>query len=361
MVSLDSIRQDAALPALPAVYLWHGPDRRAILLARDLLRARFQSADPSGANVETFGGKDYTPEDVVAAARTSAFFSGRLIIADDLPYFGGKSGKPPAGAKETAETSAPTKKSVATKKSAAGKRAESDDVLLSYCQNPNPDNCLVLIAGTVNKGRRLYKEIAQNGKIVEFALPQGDGGWTAWIRREAEARDQEMPVAAAAFLLNWTGHDTSLLAQELDKLALFSAGGGAVGPEDIRAVCIPRPETTVFALLDDWAAGRRGAALRKLDAVLEQNYYLQVFTMFVRQIRLLLAAALARRGGGGVKEFMLAADVKSPYEGSKIFRQSERFTEARLTELMGECLRMDVAMKSGGGDPRLLLEMLLLR
>jgi DNA polymerase-3 subunit delta len=342
-MSIEIIRKDLAA-ALPMIYLWHGEDRHAILAALDLLRARFLADDPSGGNMEMFGGNDFSPEEVAASASTGAFFSGRLVIADYPALFTGKSGKNRAGEEE---------------ESAAARKKTSADALLSYCQNPNPDNCLVLIAAGVNRGWRLYKEIAKNGKIVEFAQPQG-AAWTAWLNREAEERGKKMSAATAAFFLNWSGHDTGLLAGEMDKLALY-VSGAEIRPEDIRAACAPRPETTVFAMLDDWAAGQTGAALRKLDEVLGQDYYLQIFSMIVRQVRLLLAAALVRARRGGVSDFMAAAGVKSPYEGNKIFRQSSRFTEARLIRMMEDCLRTEKALKSSGGDPRLLLEMLLLR
>jgi DNA polymerase-3 subunit delta len=347
-LSLDVIRRDLAAAALPAVYLWHGEDRHTILEAVALLRARFLADDPSGSNVELFGGKSYLAEDVVAAARTAAFFSGRLIVADDFTYF--KPEKDAAGKGKSESKSKSKSKS---------KNAAADDAFLDYCQAPNPDNCLLFIAADVNRGRRLYKEILKNGKIVEFALPQGEA-WTAWCVREAAARGKNMSAAAAKFFLDWSGHGTGLLAGELDKLALYSEGA-EIRAEDIRAVCVPRPETTVFAMLDDWAAGRTGPALRKLDEVLGQDYYLQVFTMIVRHIRLLLAAALVRARRGDVKDFMAAAGVRTPYEAGKIFRQSSRFTATRLAGMMENCLRTETALKSSGGDPQTLLEILLLK
>jgi DNA polymerase-3 subunit delta len=345
-LSLDVIRRDLAAAALPAVYLWHGEDRHTILEALGLLRARFLADDPSGSNMELFASKGYSPEDVVAAARTTAFFSARLIVADNFTYFKRE--------KNDADKSEGKSKSKSKSKNAA-----NDDAFLDYCQAPNPDNCLLFIAAGIDRGRRLYKEIVKNGKIVEFALPQGEA-WTPWCVSEAAARGKNMSAAAAKFLLNWSGHSTGLLAGELDKLALYSEGP-EIKTEDIRAVCVPRPETTVFAMLDDWAAGRIGPSLRKLDEVLGQDYYLQVFGMIVRHIRLLLAAVLVRARRGDVKDFMAAAGVKSPYEAGKIFRQSSRFTETRLAGLMENCLRTETALKSSGGDPQTLLEILLLK
>ncbi|MDR0433461.1 MAG: DNA polymerase III subunit delta [Gracilibacteraceae bacterium] len=356
-MSIDLIRRDLAAGAPPPLYLWHGGDRHAILAALALLRTHFLAADPSGGSIETFNGKTCSAEEVAAAARAGAFFSGRLVIVDDLLYF--KKEKE-SGGKRTAAGTGKAKGTAGAAKTKGTAAGEGDDPLLACCCDPNPDNCLLLITADVNRGRRLYKEIEKNGKIVEFSQPRDDGAWAFWCGREAAARGKTINAAAARYLVDYAGRDTGLLAGELDKLALYSEGAD-IRPDWIRAVCTARPETTIFAMLDDWAAGKTGPALRKLDEVLGQDHYLSVFGMIVRHIRLLLAATLTRARGGDPGEFMAVAGVRNPFEGKKIFRQSARFTEARLVRLMENCLYTERALKSSGGDSRLLLETLLLR
>jgi DNA polymerase-3 subunit delta len=332
---------------IPSVYLWYGEDRYVLAEALRRLKEVFLAEDPSGSNITIFRGKDSAPEDVVEAANTASFFSRRLVIVDDIPYFH------QSKTKDKAKENSPDPG-----------EPESDhygeESLLAYLENLNPDSCLVLISEKVNRGRKLYKAISKSGKVVEFAYPQGQPEWLSWIQKETRARGKQMSPAAASFLLEFAGHHTGILSQELDKLALFTGAKTEIGKEDISKVCISLAETTVFAMLDAIAAGKTGDALLKLKEVLSQEYYLKVHTMIVRQVRLLLAACLLRKQGATVERLVEVAGIK-PFEGNKVYRQAGSFNPQRLAEAMEDCLKTELALKSSGGDPHFLLEMMVIR
>lgn len=351
-MSLENVKKDIQNNQIPPIYLWHGEDRYSLTEALKALKAAFLAEDPSGSGIEVFSGKEITAEEVTDSANTSSFFSRRLVIDDDIPYFSQNKGK--ADGQEEDNTKQETE-------TAGEGDGQNTDRLVAYCQNPNPATCLVLISEKINRGRKLYKEIAKSGKIIEFAYPKGQAEWLAWIAGETKARDKNIKQPTASYLLERVGHHTGILSQELDKLRLYAGNRPEISKTDIEAVCITLIETTVFAMLDAIAAGNSREAIQKLSDVLSREYFLKVHTMIVRQIRLLLAASVLRKRGEHVEEFMQATGVRSPYEGNKIFRQAAGFTPEKLCRAMEDCLQTELALKSSGGSPHLLLEMMVIR
>lgn len=355
-MSLALVKKDIESNRVPLIYLWHGEDRYSLTEALKLLKGVFLVEDPSGSGIEAFRGKDSSVQDIIEAANTSSFFSGKLVIVDDIPYFNQNKGK------NGTETEAETGNEDDEEQEVSTVNREGDaDVLVKYLQNPNPATRLVLISNKVNKGRKLYKEIAKAGKVIEFSYPKGQTEWLAWIQKEAKSRDKTMNPATATFLVEWAGHNTGILSQELEKISLYIGKRQEIRTEDIREISVPLIETTIFAMLDAIAVGNTAEALQKLTEVLSQEYHLKVHTMIVRQVRLLLAGNLMRGQGATVEKFMEVTGIKSSFEGNKIFRQAARFSPEKLVDAMEDCLQTELSLKSSGGKPDLLLEMMVIR
>lgn len=349
-MTLESIKKDIESGNISPIYLWYGEDRFSLTEALKAVKHFFLADDPSGSGVEVFNGKDVLPEHIVEAANTSSFFSRRLVIVDDIPYFNQGKGK---GLDEDSEG----------EENDSGGNADSKntDVLIDYCQNPNPATTLILISQKVNRTRKLFKEIVKRGKVVEFIYPKGHGDWMAWIQNECRKRGRTISPATAAHLLEWAGHHTGILSQEIDKLCVYIGERKEISKADISIVCIPLIETTVFSMLDAIAGGNLKDALTKLEEVLSQEHYLKVHTMIVRQIRLLLAGCLCKRKGDTMDMFMQITGIRSPYEGTKLFRQAAAFDPETLARAMEDCLQTEIALKSSGGNPQLLLETMIIR
>ncbi|NLI92420.1 MAG: DNA polymerase III subunit delta [Peptococcaceae bacterium] len=350
-MSLETVKKDIQNNLISPVYLWYGEDRYSLAEALKILKEVFLREDPSGCGIETYLGKEISPEEVVEASNTSSFFSRRLVIVDDIPYFNQGKGNSNSGETNRREEI----------ESSEGSEGSNLDRLINYCQNPNPAACLVLISEKANRGRKLYKEIAKAGKVLEFTYPKGQTEWLHWVQKEAKIRGKIINASAASFLVESAGHHTGILSQELDKLCLYVGDKPEINQDDISAVSIPLIETSVFAMLDAIAAGNSSTAIHRLTEVLSQEYFLKVHTMIVRQIRLLLAGSILRQRGGTVEKLMEITGIRSSFEANKIFRQAAGFTPEKLCLAMEDCLKTELSLKSSGGNPHLLLEMMVIR
>lgn len=349
-MSIALVKKDIESGNIPAVYLLYGEDRYSLIEALKMLKQVFLEGDASGSSIEYFSGKDTSPETIIEAANTVSFFARKLVIVDDIPYF--IQGKNKDDSKADQKTD---------EEEHLGKEIDEigDTTLLQeYCQNSNPSTCLVLIAAKANKGRKLYKEIAKAGKIIEFFNPKGSAEWVMWIQREAKVRGKSISSSTANFLAEWAGHHPGVLTQEIEKLTTYLGDKSEISKDDIIRVSIPLVETTIFAMLDAMAIGNSRDALQKLKEVLSQEHYLKVQTMIVRQIRLLLAGTLVRKRGETVEDLINHAKIK-PYEGNKVFRQAVNFSPDKMAVALQECLQTDMNLKRTG-DPHLLMEMMVL-
>lgn len=329
MLEIEKIKEAVKKQTLASVYLWYGEDRYLLQEALKIVKQAYLLEDPSGSSIEMVSARELFPSVIVERANTFSFFQKRLIIIENVMYF------------------------------QDGQTAELEP-FYAYLANPNPDTCLIFVAESVHKGRKLYKAIAQSGEIIEFIPPKRTQDWRIWLKNELKARGKAMPSEAEILFLEWGGHQVGILVQELDKLAAFVGEKKNITVEDIKAVTIRTAEVTVFELLDAVAARSAKKALHKLSEVLREEHPLKVLTLLVRQVRLLLGAQAWRNRGGNGAELASALGIR-PYEAQKIWQQSAKLSFESLAKAMNECLKTELALKSSGGNPGFLLEILIIK
>lgn len=326
MREVELVRQAIAKNQVPPVYLWHGEERFFIQEVLKVLKQSYLRNDPSGSGIETLPARNVTPEQIVESANTASFFSGKLLIVEDIPYF-------QEGQGDTLEP------------------------FYSYLANPNPGTCLIFLAQSVNRGRKFYKAIEQAGVILEFGAPKRLQDWQAWLEGELKVRGKTMRPEVKTLFLEWAGHQVGVLSQELDKLVLYVGDREIIRAEDVKEIVPQTVEATVFELLDAVAARSSAVALQKLHQVLREEHPLKVLTLLVRQVRLLLGASAMREQGRVLEEAPRLLGIK-PYEAQKIWQKSTKLTWDQLSWALKECLDTEVGIKTGKGDAELLLELM---
>jgi DNA polymerase III subunit delta len=210
------------------------------------------------------------------------------------------------------------------------------DALEAYVRAPDPQTVLVLVASDVDRTRRIYKLLQKSATIVECWGLKGTRDARVDLRqvarqaeelvRQAVARaGQQIEPAAARLIAERAGADITTLRGDVDRLLLYAAGKPKISLADAREVA--SGETAQ----DDWAvthAIQRAdsrEALRQLALSLESG---AVPYMVLGQL------------AWWVREKMAAIDPR------------------RVPAAVEALFRTDVDLKSSGGDPRVLLERL---
>lgn len=315
------------------VHLYWGDDEAARQRAVDALVGRLVDPAWGAINLSRLDGQD--PAQAARAleeARTPPFGSGaRLVILQRSPFCN----QCPA---ELAE------------------RLEASLALI-------PETCHLLLVspGKPDARLRTTKALRKLAEEQSFALPaiwDGDGQ-VALVQRTAAALGLELEPAAAQALADAIGSDSSRLASELEKLALFhapAADGGAAGkagPPPISAATVAAliegRSTSSLAVGEALLAGRAAEAIGLVDALLLANEpALRIVAALTSQIRgWLWVSLLEQSGETDVGVIAAAAGIGNPKRIYVMRKQIRGRSPAGMLNLLSRLLEVEAALKRG--------------
>lgn len=193
----------------------------------------------------------------------------------------------------------------------------------AYVSSPEPLTTLVLDAPSLDRGRRITKLLLQKAMVVDCGTLETPAEAARWISARLEQDELTMDAAAVRALIDATGLHLSRIRAEVDKLVLYAAGARAITAADVKDVVAPVEEPGEdFALGRALWAGSTAAALREVGALMEAG---ATAPMVLGQIR---AAVIRLRPDG------------------------------RARAALRRVLETDLAVKSSRGEPRFVLEAL---
>ena len=211
--------------------------------------------------------------------------------------------------------------------------------LVDYLADPSPTTALAFVFSSP-EGAKSPADIplARNLKVTKALVKVAtvvvctglDGGKDPgrWVEQQASAAGLSADRTVVARLLQVSGGDAGRLRADVEKLLLFASGAGRITLEHVAAIAgSPAHHGDDWALVRAIEQGDTAGALRELQAALEV---------------------------GGVPFQILGQigyAVRTPPPRG-------RFPARRVVAAVDALLRTDLALKSSGGDPRVLLERL---
>ena len=217
-----------------------------------------------------------------------------------------------------------------------GEPATDLDVLDAYIKKPEPRTTLVLVATDVDRQRKVYKTLQKHATIVECWGLRGSKDARVDLRdvaRRAEtlvkqavaAAGQQVDPAASRLIAVRAGADITRLRADLDRVLMYTAGKPRITLQDAEEVVSGETAQDDWAVTNAISRGDAAEALRHVGMALD---------------------------GGGVSYQIL---------GQLAWFVRERLTTAdprRVPAAVEALFRTDLELKSSGGDPRVLLERL---
>lgn len=203
-------------------------------------------------------------------------------------------------------------------------------------EKPEIMTTLVLVAASLDKRTRTYKALVKHATLVDCGSPEDVAGAARWVKARVDAVGVDIDPTGARALATLAGFperpqsngrtgDVKRLRGEVDRLLLYALGQKKITMDDVREVA------GAAALQDDWAManaiedGQAAEALRQLALMLES---------------------------GSAPEQIL---------GQLGWLVRAKFPHAAPQQLSGaveSLFRTDHDLKRSGGDPRVLLERL---
>ena len=210
------------------------------------------------------------------------------------------------------------------------------DVLEEYVKRPEPYTTLVLVAADVDRQRKIYKALQKSATIVEFwglrasrdaRVDLRDAARTAeqLVRKAVGDAGQQIDPAAAKLIAQRAGTDIARLRGDVDRLLLYAAGKPKISLQDVQEVVSGETSQDDWAVTNAISRGDTAEALRQLGLALD---------------------------AGGVSYQIL---------GQLAWFVREKFPSGdpkRVRPAVEALFRTDLDLKSSGGDPRVLLERL---
>jgi DNA polymerase-3 subunit delta len=195
--------------------------------------------------------------------------------------------------------------------------------------------------------------------VIQFRIPSEKEA-PRWLIEKAKEKGKILSHRAAFLLVEMVGSDLDTLVSELEKICTFIGDGDRIEAEDIEAAATSQRSFSMFDLFDQVKARQPGKAIKSLRSlILSGEPPLKILSSLAWQIRTLWQV----KGGlgQGLSEAQLIERLKlHPFAVKKACEQAARFSETDLHTIHDAIRQTDVAIKSTGSPPELILESLLL-
>jgi len=211
------------------------------------------------------------------------------------------------------------------------------DALGDYVQSPVPSTTVVIVASDIDRTRRASKAILKHATLVEcwglkteksprfVDLRQAARMAEQLVRKAVAESGQQIDPAAARLVAERAGVDIVRLRGDIERLMLFTVGKPKITVADVQEV------VSAETAQDDWAVTNAIQNRQPADAL--------------RQLGLAMEA--------GAVPYMILGQL-AWFVRDKLVNIEPRRVPAAIEALF----RTDLDLKTSGGDPRVLLERL---
>jgi DNA polymerase-3 subunit delta len=198
---------------------------------------------------------------------------------------------------------------------------------------------VIIVEPKLDKRLAYYKYLKKSTDFREF--PELDSfGLAEWLVGEAVTRNGKVSQADARYLVERVGTNQQLLANELEKLVLYSP---QISREAIDLLTEPTPQSTIFQLLDAAFAGnaKRTMALYKEQRALKVEPP-KIIAMLTWQLHVL---ALLKTAGEESAQAIATEAKLSPYVVQKSQTIARKLSLDQLKTFVKDLLVIDTRSK----------------
>lgn len=316
---LDRMIDQSQFPSL--LYLY-GEEK--FLLERSLKKLLDKAipVDARDFNLSVFHCKDFSADRLLESVRTyPIFFQRRVVLVKDAHLI----------------------------------PAPEIDRLLSYIHAPISETMLIFISEKIDGRRKFFVEFKKYGELVEFKKIY-DNHLPAVVRGLARQEDLTLTDAALALFCKRVGSNLQDVYTELIKLGAFLGEGRLADVADVAAVVSGTRQESVFALNEAIGDRQTQRAIKLVAELLDERVpALLILSMMVKHMRCLCKVHEMVSQKSSRAEIAKVAEV-NPYFLDGLIRQSRNFPSEGMPRVFEKLLETDLALKSAGAHPAVLLE-----
>jgi DNA polymerase-3 subunit delta len=257
-----------------------------------------------------------------------------------------------------------------------GAKKDEFAALDRYFRSPNPQALLIFVADFLriptdtrrmeledkNRFERLNETLGERCGMVELARV-GEEDAMRWA--VATAAETRLDPDAARELVDALGSDMMLIASELEKLLLFTAGRGRITLGDVETMVLAAKQRSLYELTDAISSRNAARALALLHGLLNSSDagedaaigHLYMLARTFRQMLVILEKNV--RDSRAIWQALWQGFRMPPFAADDLIRQARRYKSRReLTRALRLIARADLELRSSPPDKRLVLERL---
>ncbi|MFC1647756.1 DNA polymerase III subunit delta [Patescibacteria group bacterium] len=297
------------------VHLFFGEDTYSASQKLKFWREQFEKKYEGDMNIATLEGKGLLAADFESDIQSAPFLADkRLVIVNDFLAKGNK---------------------------------DEQKKIAEILEEKVPDFCIIVFyeSKTPDKRASLYKKLNKVGQIEEYQPLMG-AQLTKWISDKAGEIGLKLNFGLADYLGQVAGSDLWNLANELNKLKLYSLTN-EITKDVIDKMVHPNLTTSIFKFTDFIAQRNARGSLKTLHILLDSGEdIMKIIFMIVRHFRILIQVKdLVDRGNA--KSDIISKVKEHPYTISTTMQQSPNFSIETLRDIYNSLLRIDIGIKTG--------------
>ena len=234
------------------------------------------------------------------------------------------------------------------------------DALFEYIQEPAPETCLVFSAEKIDSRRKFFQSLKKTGALVEFK-PLNDRQIPGFIRRYLDGLGFTVTEDAIGLFVSRIGNGLQEVMTELEKLSLYVGSPRLIDTPDVQAVVSNVRAENIFAIGNAVGCQDAGKALTLgRHLVADGEAPLKILSLLSRHYRQLWKARELQVEGRSPAEIAKGAGVP-PFVVDGLISQCRRYSRVDFRRAFSLFVEADLAMKSSGSQPEVVLENLLLQ
>lgn len=264
-------------------------------------------------------------------------------------------------------------------------KAGAGEEILEILCTPVPDEVDIIVDGPGLDMRKSYaKTLKSSGVCIElFQAPQsGDRNYAENRRQTLESllasTGKKMDSQAVQYLLETVGGSSANLANEVEKLLLYTGDAPVITLADCQAITSRTPEAVGWEFTSAVTEGQASKALKLLDLLFVKDSDIipllaSLSNEYQRYSKLIPAMRELGITHATPRSFdNLPSDVKSrfpdnpllkchPFRAYKMCEAAQKLGGHKIAEKLTAIRNASCAAVSGNGDARILIEQLILK
>ena len=203
------------------------------------------------------------------------------------------------------------------------KAAEADQERLEgFIKQPPPHATVVFVCGPLDMRRRAVKLLVREAQVVDCGTIEDASDAERWVKTRAAREKIPLDAGAVRALVDRGGLSIIRLRGGLERVALYALGQAVITADDVKQTVTAGPEAQAdFGIAKAIWRNDARAALRELSLALD----------------------------AGAAPFLVLGQLRAA---------AEKLPPPRVRGAIDAVFRTDLALKSSGGEPRILLERL---